>query len=95
MSESELLQQKMKKQSDLQKKIRETAPNQLHELSKQDCLVYLLYWREKCLSLEKHLLEISSVPSDSWGWRELRKRTAREALGLNPDGSPVQDAESK
>lgn len=75
--------------------IRSMPMSEIEKMNHGDCLVIVKYWRERALLLEKHLMEISSVPSDSWGWQELRKVTAREALGLSRDGNPVADAEEK
>ena len=75
--------------------IRSMPMSEIEKMNLGDCLVIVKYWRGRALWLEKHLMEISSVPSDSWGWQELRKASAREALGLSKDGKPVADAEKE
>lgn len=75
--------------------IRLMPMSEIEKMNHGDCLTIVRYWRERALWLEKHLMDISSVPTDSWGWRELRKKTALEALGLTKDGNPVADAEKE
>jgi hypothetical protein len=53
----------------------------------------LIFWQSHCQWLEKQLSVICAVPSDSPAWLELRKRTARELLGLDKEGNLATDAE--
>jgi hypothetical protein len=96
MSDKSSLMSKLKSTNQkLTEQIRLMPEAEMEKLNHGDCLAIAKYWRGRCLSLEKWLLEISSCPTDSWAWRELRKRTALQALGLNPDGAPAQDAEDQ
>lgn len=60
-------------------------------MTKKQLISEIEFWRNRTTFLEEHLLEISSIPSDSWGWRNLRTYTARKILGVDENGEPIYE----
>lgn len=62
-------------------------------MSNKQLIKEIAYWKNRAIYLEEHLLEISSIPSDSWGWKNLRITTARKILGIDENGEPIDETQ--